>query len=218
MLDAVQEWHHEDAIFEAFWRILQTFWPPKLAKGCWGDTPQQRGYTLSVPMGPIDGHMGVQLERLSVCTGEAVGSCARPKDAYFRTAEPGFLSGVRLTLILFIYQGGSPLKVRTPLADKGPHGWHTGVRTKMGLTSLCLPFPRSGRSPPHIPPRSWFPPAASTVVPPGGCNFFLKFGWSPARDPGIPENLDQGGGGPPPPPHISGMSGMNTENRRPGQN
>eukprot|EP00661_Eupelagonemidae_sp_cell13_P016853 gene16853-biopygen18827 len=39
-----------------------------------------------------------------VSTGEAVRPCARPKDTYFRTADPKLRSGIRLTLILFIYQ------------------------------------------------------------------------------------------------------------------
>eukprot|EP00661_Eupelagonemidae_sp_cell13_P011064 gene11064-biopygen9386 len=41
-----------------------------------------------------------------VCTGEAVRPCARAKDAYFPTVDTRFVSGVRLTLIPFIYQKG----------------------------------------------------------------------------------------------------------------
>eukprot|EP00661_Eupelagonemidae_sp_cell13_P021720 gene21720-biopygen11689 len=54
MPDTGQELHAEDAILEACWRILQAFWPPKLAKSGLKDAPQQRGYTSSLPMGPID--------------------------------------------------------------------------------------------------------------------------------------------------------------------
>eukprot|EP00661_Eupelagonemidae_sp_cell13_P008341 gene8341-biopygen4623 len=43
-----------NVIFEAFWSILQAFWPPKLAKSCFKHAPQRRGYTRSLPMGPID--------------------------------------------------------------------------------------------------------------------------------------------------------------------
>eukprot|EP00661_Eupelagonemidae_sp_cell13_P005736 gene5736-biopygen2777 len=57
------------------------------------DAPQRRVYPRSLARGPID-----------VSTGEAVRPCARPKDAYFRTAGTRFQAGVRLTLILFIYQ------------------------------------------------------------------------------------------------------------------
>eukprot|EP00661_Eupelagonemidae_sp_cell13_P006461 gene6462-biopygen7378 len=46
--------------FEAFWRILQAFWHPKLAKNGLKDAPQRRGYTRSLPMGPIDGTHGVR--------------------------------------------------------------------------------------------------------------------------------------------------------------
>eukprot|EP00661_Eupelagonemidae_sp_cell13_P025343 gene25343-biopygen6001 len=56
MPDAVQEWHAEDVIFEAFWMISSTFCTKKkLAKSCLKDAPQRRGYTRSLPMGPIDG-------------------------------------------------------------------------------------------------------------------------------------------------------------------
>eukprot|EP00661_Eupelagonemidae_sp_cell13_P024611 gene24611-biopygen23908 len=44
-----------EVIFETFWMILQAFWPPKLAKSGLQDAPQRRGYTRSLPMGPIDG-------------------------------------------------------------------------------------------------------------------------------------------------------------------
>eukprot|EP00661_Eupelagonemidae_sp_cell13_P007751 gene7751-biopygen4583 len=37
MPGTVQEWHAEDVIFEACWRILQAFWHPKLAKRCLKD-------------------------------------------------------------------------------------------------------------------------------------------------------------------------------------
>eukprot|EP00661_Eupelagonemidae_sp_cell13_P022443 gene22443-biopygen16248 len=57
------------------------------------DAPQRRVYPRSLARGPID-----------VSTGEAVRPCARPKDAYFGTAATRFPPGVRLTLILFIYQ------------------------------------------------------------------------------------------------------------------
>eukprot|EP00661_Eupelagonemidae_sp_cell13_P025391 gene25391-biopygen15027 len=55
MPDTVQEWHAEEVIFEAFWIILQAFWPPQVAKSCLKDAPQRRGYTRSLPMDPIDG-------------------------------------------------------------------------------------------------------------------------------------------------------------------
>eukprot|EP00661_Eupelagonemidae_sp_cell13_P013882 gene13882-biopygen11104 len=53
--DAVQEWHAEDVIFEAFWRIFSAFWTTKLAKNGLKDALQRRGYLRSLPMGPIDG-------------------------------------------------------------------------------------------------------------------------------------------------------------------
>eukprot|EP00661_Eupelagonemidae_sp_cell13_P014825 gene14825-biopygen3624 len=55
MPGTVQEWHAEEVIFGAFWRILPAFWPPKLAKSGLKHAPQRRGYTRSLPMGPIDG-------------------------------------------------------------------------------------------------------------------------------------------------------------------
>eukprot|EP00661_Eupelagonemidae_sp_cell13_P016385 gene16385-biopygen20277 len=55
MPNTVREWHAEDVIFEAFLNMLQAFWPPKLAKSGLKDAPQRRGYTRSLPMGPIDG-------------------------------------------------------------------------------------------------------------------------------------------------------------------
>eukprot|EP00661_Eupelagonemidae_sp_cell13_P014900 gene14900-biopygen11177 len=55
MPDTVQGWHAEDVIFEAFWSILQAFWPPKLAKSGLKDVPKRRGCTRPLPMGPIDG-------------------------------------------------------------------------------------------------------------------------------------------------------------------
>eukprot|EP00661_Eupelagonemidae_sp_cell13_P024148 gene24148-biopygen19393 len=55
MPDTVQEWHAEEVIFRAFWRILLAFWPPKLAKSGLKHAPQRRGDTHSLPMGPIDG-------------------------------------------------------------------------------------------------------------------------------------------------------------------
>eukprot|EP00661_Eupelagonemidae_sp_cell13_P015581 gene15581-biopygen21722 len=57
--------------------------------------------------GPIDGTHGcAQKMVFLVPTGEAVKPCARPKDAYFRSAATRFQAGVRLTLILFNYQAG----------------------------------------------------------------------------------------------------------------
>eukprot|EP00661_Eupelagonemidae_sp_cell13_P020760 gene20760-biopygen20622 len=58
MPDTVQEWHAEEVIFGAFWRILLAFWPPKLAKSGLKHAPQRRGDTRSLPMGPIDGTHG----------------------------------------------------------------------------------------------------------------------------------------------------------------
>eukprot|EP00661_Eupelagonemidae_sp_cell13_P007686 gene7686-biopygen18063 len=46
------------SFFEAFWRILLALWHPKLAKSGLKDAPQRRGYTRSLPMGPIDGTHG----------------------------------------------------------------------------------------------------------------------------------------------------------------
>eukprot|EP00661_Eupelagonemidae_sp_cell13_P013096 gene13096-biopygen23021 len=54
MPDVVQEWHAEDVIFEAFWRILSALWTNKLAKSGLKDAPQRRGYIRSIPMGLID--------------------------------------------------------------------------------------------------------------------------------------------------------------------
>eukprot|EP00661_Eupelagonemidae_sp_cell13_P021840 gene21840-biopygen17678 len=54
MPDTVQQWHAEEVIFGAFWRILLAFWPPKLAKSGLKHAPQRRGDTRSLPMGPID--------------------------------------------------------------------------------------------------------------------------------------------------------------------
>eukprot|EP00661_Eupelagonemidae_sp_cell13_P017200 gene17200-biopygen20353 len=54
MPNTVQEWHAEEVIFEAFRRILQACWPPKLAKSGLKDAPQRRGYTRSLPMDRID--------------------------------------------------------------------------------------------------------------------------------------------------------------------
>ena len=83
MPDTVQEWHAEEVSFEAFWSILQAFWPPKLAKSGLKDAPQRRGYTRSLPMGPIDGTHGcAQKTVFLVPTGEAVRPSARPKDAF----------------------------------------------------------------------------------------------------------------------------------------
>eukprot|EP00661_Eupelagonemidae_sp_cell13_P021744 gene21744-biopygen23654 len=60
---------------------------------------------------PIDGTHGcAQKMVFLVSTEEAVKPCARPKDAYFRTAATRFQAGVRLTLILFIYQGACPVE------------------------------------------------------------------------------------------------------------
>eukprot|EP00661_Eupelagonemidae_sp_cell13_P010252 gene10252-biopygen1747 len=58
MPDTVQEWAAEDVIFGAFLMILQAFWPPKPAKSGLKHAPQRRGYTRSLPMGPIDGTHG----------------------------------------------------------------------------------------------------------------------------------------------------------------
>eukprot|EP00661_Eupelagonemidae_sp_cell13_P007991 gene7991-biopygen9126 len=60
MPDVVQEWHAEDVIFEAFWRIFSAFWTTKLAKNDLKDALQRRGYLRSLPMGPIDGTHGIQ--------------------------------------------------------------------------------------------------------------------------------------------------------------
>eukprot|EP00661_Eupelagonemidae_sp_cell13_P023618 gene23618-biopygen1277 len=54
MPDTVQEWHAEEVIFGAFWRILLAFWHPKLAKSGLKHAPQRRGDIRSLPMGPID--------------------------------------------------------------------------------------------------------------------------------------------------------------------
>eukprot|EP00661_Eupelagonemidae_sp_cell13_P011793 gene11793-biopygen3382 len=40
MPDTVQEWHAEEVIFEACWRMLQASWSPKLAKSGLKDAPQ----------------------------------------------------------------------------------------------------------------------------------------------------------------------------------
>eukprot|EP00661_Eupelagonemidae_sp_cell13_P017539 gene17539-biopygen12887 len=58
MADVIKEWHAEEVIFEAFCMNLQAFWPPKLAKSGLKDAPQRRGYTRSLPMGPINGTHG----------------------------------------------------------------------------------------------------------------------------------------------------------------
>eukprot|EP00661_Eupelagonemidae_sp_cell13_P014556 gene14556-biopygen5123 len=58
MPDTVQEWHAEEVIFDAFLMNLQAFWPPKLSKSGFKHAPQRRGYTRSLPMGPIDGTHG----------------------------------------------------------------------------------------------------------------------------------------------------------------
>eukprot|EP00661_Eupelagonemidae_sp_cell13_P024428 gene24428-biopygen23897 len=78
------------------WSILEHFWSilgKKTTKIAPKDAPQRRVYARSLQNGPID-----------VSTGEAVRPCARLKDAYFWTASLRFRSGVRLTLVLFIYQ------------------------------------------------------------------------------------------------------------------
>eukprot|EP00661_Eupelagonemidae_sp_cell13_P007936 gene7936-biopygen1547 len=54
MPDTVQEWDAEGVIFEAFGRILQAFWPPKLAKSGLKDAPQRRAYARSLEKGPPD--------------------------------------------------------------------------------------------------------------------------------------------------------------------
>eukprot|EP00661_Eupelagonemidae_sp_cell13_P024509 gene24509-biopygen2914 len=67
MPDTVQEWHAEDVIVEAFWSILLAFWPPKLAKSDLKHAPQRRGYTRSLPMGPIDGTHGCAQKTVERC-------------------------------------------------------------------------------------------------------------------------------------------------------
>eukprot|EP00661_Eupelagonemidae_sp_cell13_P018409 gene18409-biopygen21952 len=51
----VQGYHAQEVIFDAFWMISWAFWPPKPAKSGLKHAPQRRGYTRSLPMGPIDG-------------------------------------------------------------------------------------------------------------------------------------------------------------------
>eukprot|EP00661_Eupelagonemidae_sp_cell13_P016286 gene16286-biopygen20261 len=95
MSGTVRQWNATDVIFEAFWRILQASRHPKLAKRGLKCAPQRRGYTRSVPMGPIDGTHGCpQKTVFSLSTRASVRASGRnglPRRSFFEA----FLSILR---------------------------------------------------------------------------------------------------------------------------
>eukprot|EP00661_Eupelagonemidae_sp_cell13_P023870 gene23870-biopygen10396 len=131
-----------NVIFEAFWSIFPAFWPPKLAKSGLKHAPQRRGYTRSLPMGPIDGTHGSPEDSRDARSAAKEGRTsrtARTLPARRKRMVRSRVDAVYDILFreLFIYRYPRPLisdGYTRARSQRVPSMVHTGVHKKM----VCL--------------------------------------------------------------------------------